>query len=183
MKKLRGLLPTLAVLLILALWLGPFQNDNPASVPAGQTVQQSSDSVSLTELPAESSEQEAELPPPDAEPGTELPEDGSYTTKEDVSAYLVRYGHLPPNFITKTEAQKAGWKGGGLESVLPGMCIGGDRFGNSEGLLPKAKGRQWRECDINTLGKNFRGAERLVYSNDGLIYYTADHYDSFTQLY
>ena len=63
------------------------------------------------------------------------------------------------------------------------MCIGGDRFGNYEGLLPKAKGRSWTECDVNTLGAKSRGAERIVFSNDGLIFYTADHYDSFEQLY
>ena len=70
-----------------------------------------------------------------------------------------------------------------MEDVLPGKCIGGDVFGNREGLLPSARGRVWRECDVNTLGASSRGAERLVYSNDGLIYYTGDHYDSFTPLY
>ena len=127
----------------------------------------------------------ASSPSSDAAPEEEqlLPEDGSYTTKEDVSLYLVQYGHLPSNFITKKEAQKAGWSGGSLEKILPGKCIGGDRFGNYEGLLPAAKGRTWTECDINTLGAKSRGPERIVFSNDGLIYYTGDHYDSFTQLY
>lgn len=110
-------------------------------------------------------------------------EDGSYTTKEDVCAYLIAYGHLPPNFITKSEAQAAGWEGGSLEKYCPGKCIGGDRFGNREGLLPSAKGRTWTECDINTLGARSRGAERIVFSNDGLIYYTGDHYESFQLLY
>ena len=114
---------------------------------------------------------------------TALPENGSYTTKDDVALYLVTYGHLPYNFVTKSEAEKAGWNGGSLETVLPGMCLGGDRFGNREGLLPKAEGRTWRECDINSLGKRSRGPERLVYSNDGLIYYTPDHYETFTRLY
>ena len=63
------------------------------------------------------------------------------------------------------------------------MCIGGDYFGNYEGLLPKAKGRKWTECDVNTLGAKSRGGERIVFSNDGLIYYSPDHYDSFEQLY
>jgi len=110
-------------------------------------------------------------------------EDGSYTTKEDVLAYLIAYGHLPANFITKNEARAAGWEGGSLERYCPGKCIGGDRFGNREGLLPSAKGRVWTECDINTLGKKSRGAERMVFSNDGLIYYTGDHYESFELLY
>lgn len=128
---------------------------------------------------------EASAPPaPQAEePAAAQPEeDGSYTTKEDVAAYLIAYGHLPPNFITKNEARAAGWQGGALEPYCPGKCIGGDRFGNREGLLPSARGRTWTECDINTLGARSRGAERLVFSNDGLIYYTGDHYESFDLL-
>lgn len=125
-----------------------------------------------------------------AEAGGETPEaapvpaeDGSYTGKEEVCAYLIAYGHLPSNFITKNDARAAGWEGGSLEPYCPGKCIGGDRFGNREGLLPSAKGRVWTECDINTLGARSRGAERLVFSNDGLIYYTGDHYESFELLY
>ena len=112
-----------------------------------------------------------------------LDKDGSYTTKEDVALYIHLYGELPSNFITKDEARDLGWEGGGLESYAPGKCIGGDRFGNYEGLLPDAPGRKWTECDIDTLGKSSRGAKRIVFSNDGLIYYTDDHYESFTLLY
>lgn len=116
-----------------------------------------------------------------AEPA--LDEYGSYTTKEDVALYIHTYGCLPSNFITKGQARQAGWSGGSLEPYCPGMCIGGDSFGNREGLLPKAQGRSWTECDVNTLGADSRGAERIVFSNDGLIYYTGDHYESFTLLY
>ena len=70
-----------------------------------------------------------------------------------------------------------------MDKYAPGMCIGGDRFGNYEGLLPDAKGRRWTECDIDTLGAKSRGAKRIVFSNDGLIYYTDDHYESFELLY
>ena len=63
------------------------------------------------------------------------------------------------------------------------QCIGGDRFGNYEGLLPDAPGREYHECDIDTLHAASRGAKRIVYSNDGLIYYTEDHYESFILLY
>ena len=56
-------------------------------------------------------------------------------------------------------------------------------FGNYEGLLPKAEGRVWYECDIDTLGSKRRGAKRIVFSSDGLVYYTGDHYESFTELY
>lgn len=110
-------------------------------------------------------------------------EDGSYTSKDDVALYIHLYGCLPGNFITKKEAQALGWSGGSLEPYAPGMCIGGNRFGNYEGLLPEAEGRTYTECDIDTLGAGSRGAKRIVFSNDGLIYYTGDHYESFTLLY
>jgi len=107
--------------------------------------------------------------------------DGVYTTAEDVALYLHTYGVLPGNFITKNEARALGWEGGSLEEYAPGMCIGGDHFGNYEGVLPSD--RSYNECDINTLGATSRGAERLVYSTDGYIYYTADHYETFELLY
>ena len=107
--------------------------------------------------------------------------DGIYTTKEDVSLYIHTYGCLPENFITKDEARDLGWEGGGLEDYAPGKCIGGDRFGNYEGLLPED--RDYTECDVDTLGKDSRGAKRIVFSEDGLIYYTEDHYESFELLY
>ena len=112
-----------------------------------------------------------------------IDEDGSYTSKEDVALYIHTYGHLPENFITKKEAQALGWSGGSLEPYAPGKCIGGSRFGNYEGLLPAADGRTYTECDIDTLGANSRGAKRIVFSNDGLVYYTGDHYESFELLY
>jgi len=106
-----------------------------------------------------------------------------YTSAEDVAAYLHENGQLPDNFMTKDEARKLGWEVGSLEEYAPGMAIGGDKFGNYEGILPKAKGRQYYECDIDTIGRDSRGAKRLVYSNDGLIYYTEDHYETFELLY
>lgn len=108
---------------------------------------------------------------------------GSYTTKEDVALYIHTYGTLPSNFMTKDEARELGWEGGGLEEYAEGMCIGGDYFGNYEGLLPEADGREYTECDIDTLGADSRGPKRIVFSNDGLIYYTDDHYESFELLY
>lgn len=120
---------------------------------------------------------------PAQKPADTLPEDGEYTSRDDVALYLHLYGHLPGNFITKSQARALGWSGGGLEEYAPGKSIGGDRFGNYEGLLPEAAGREYRECDIDTAGASSRGSKRIVYSNDGLIYYTADHYESFTLLY
>ena len=112
-----------------------------------------------------------------------IDEDGSYTSKEDVALYIHVYGHLPDNFITKKEAQALGWQGGSLEPYAPGKSIGGSHFGNYEGALPEAKGRSYTECDIDTMGAKSRGAKRIVFSNDGLIFYTDDHYESFTLLY
>lgn len=110
----------------------------------------------------------------------EIDENGVYTTAEDVALYIHTYGKLPSNFMTKKEARSRGWRGGSLEQAAPGMCIGGDRFGNYEKILPEGS---YHECDINTLGKKNRGAERLIYSSDGRIYYTKDHYETFTLLY
>lgn len=109
-----------------------------------------------------------------------IDEEGSYTTAEDVSLYLHTYEKLPNNFITKKEANALGWSGGSLEPYAPGKCIGGDKFGNYEGVLPDGS---YHECDIDTLGAKSRGAKRLVYSEDGRIYYTEDHYTTFTMLY
>lgn len=108
---------------------------------------------------------------------------GSYTSKDDVALYINTYGKLPGNFIKKEDAQKLGWNGGSLEKYAPGKSIGGDRFGNYEGRLPKKDGRVYTECDIDTIGQSGRGAKRIVFSNDGLIYYTDDHYETFTLLY
>ncbi len=113
-----------------------------------------------------------------------LAEDGWYTAPQDVADYPHIYAHLPDNFITKNEAKKMGWdsQSGNLDEVAPGMSIGGDIFGNREKLLPEEKGRKYYECDVNYEG-GYRNGERIIYSNDGLIYYTDDHYKSFEQLY
>ena len=115
----------------------------------------------------------------------DLPEDGTYTSKDEVAWYLHTYGHLPSNYITKWEAEDAGWKSEGqdLWDVCPGKSIGGGKFGNYEGKLPSKRGRTWRECDIDYRGQRSRGAKRIVYSSDGLIYYTSDHYKTFERLY
>jgi len=110
-------------------------------------------------------------------------EDGYYYSAEDVALYLHTYGYLPGNFITKQDARALGWQGGSVEDYAPDCAIGGDVFGNREGLLPEARGRTYYECDIDTHGEDSRGAKRLVFSNDGLIYYTTDHYESFELLY
>ncbi len=103
----------------------------------------------------------------DSASAVSVTEDGQYDSKDEVSAYLTEYGHLPSNYITKKQAQ------------APGCSIGGDRFGNYEGTLPDGS---YHECDLNTRGADKRGAERLVYADDGRIYYTADHYESFEEI-
>ena len=105
------------------------------------------------------------------------------TSFEDVAQYIREHQQLPPNYITKEEARKLGWEAskGNLHIVAPGMSIGGDRFGNREGLLPKKQGRIWYEADID-YEKGTRNAKRIVFSNDGLIYMTTDHYATFTDI-
>ena len=121
----------------------------------------------------------AETEDPDS--GTaRIDENGYYYDKENVALYVHVYGKLPPNYITKDEARALGWNGGSLEKYAPGKVIGGDRFGNNEGLLPK--GVKYTECDIDTKASD-RGAKRIVFGDDGSIYYTDDHYESFTKLY
>ena len=111
-----------------------------------------------------------------------ITEDGWYSTPEEVALYIHTYGDLPDNFITKKEAEQLGWdsKKGNLWDVAEGMSIGGDHFGNYEGLLPEED--SYTECDVNYNG-GYRGSERIIFSDDGDIYYTGDHYKSFEQLY
>ena len=158
---------------------GPAETES--ETPEGELTEIESETPEgeLTEIVPEIPEEEsAEVVSGEATPG--IDENGSYTTKEDVALYFHTYGKLPPNFITKKQAEKLGWSGGSLEPYAPGKCIGGNYFGNYEGILPDG---EYRECDIDTLGKKSRGAKRLIYSDDGRIYYTGDHYKSFTQLY
>src|SRR5690606_15517812 len=102
-------------------------------------------------------------------------------TREDVVVPYVRmHKKLPDYYVTKSEARKRGWiaSEGNLCEVLPGKAIGGDVFANREGQLPKAAKRVWYEADLNyRCGR--RNAHRLLYSNDGLIYVTYDHYKNF----
>ena len=109
-----------------------------------------------------------------------VPVEGEYYYDlENVVLYLYYYDELPDNYITQKEARSLGWEGGTPERYLEGSAIGGDSFGNREGLLPEGK---YTECDLYTLGKDERGAERLVFTDDEY-YYTGDHYASFTQIW
>ena len=148
--------------------------------PAAAETENAPAAVETDSAPAEAESESA----PAAEEPPGLREDGEYTGKDEVAAYIHAYGHLPPNYITKKEAENLGWVSnkGNLWNVAPGKSIGGSKFGNYEGNLPEAKGRKYYECDIDYEG-GYRGAKRIVFSNDGLIFYTEDHYETFEQLY
>ena len=156
----------------------------PSSISSPAPARPSSEiTVSSSTAPAEPENEtvpaeDSQLAPPAIE------EDEWYSSKDEVALYIHTYGKLPGNFLTKKQAGNLGWVSskGNLWDVAPGKSIGGDTFGNREGLLPKASGRKWYECDINYEG-GYRGAERILFSNDGLIFYTDDHYESFEQLY
>lgn len=177
-KRILLILLILALLAMLAVMLLVERAPEPAEATATR------ESVTET-LPPSPTSGPSEEPTSDATPvpTAGITEDGTYDSKEDVAEYLHTYGHLPSNYITKDEARKLGWDGGSVEDYAPGMCIGGDRFGNYEKKLPTAKGRTYYECDIDTIGWKNRGSRRIIYSNDGLIFYTGDHYGHFEQLY
>ena len=107
----------------------------------------------------------------------------SYTSHEEVAAYLHAYGELPINYIVKDDAYDLGFsaKKDNMGVVAPEFAIGGDEFGNREGLLPKAKNRRYYECDVDMVNGK-RGSCRIVFSDDGLIFYTNDKYKSFVQV-
>ena len=122
-------------------------------------------------------------PPPDGEKTPFVVKGEAYTDKDHVAAYLHAFKELPPNYITKTDAEKLGWDGRQytLWDVAPDKSIGGDRFGNYEDQLPREKGRKYFECDIDYNGR-VRGVKRIVFSSDGLIFYTEDHYTTFEEI-
>lgn len=184
-KRLRILLVCLLTFLLAGCAAGgsdiPGTNQGTtAEAPAG-TEGKTDQETGTPEGESGAQEEPEQTVPEENEP--ELPEAGIYTSKEDVALYIHLYGCLPSNFITKKEAESLGWKGGSLEPYAPDKCIGGNRFGNYEGLLPEKEGRTYTECDIDTLGADKRGAKRIVFSNDGLVYYTEDHYETFELLY
>ena len=113
-------------------------------------------------------------------------ESGLYTTKDSVAAYLCKFDKLPDNYVNQSEGKSLyesetgktfeKWNFNPWTTI--GVMIGGDSFGNKEGLLPKGS---YHEADVDYSGKN-RGTKRLVYQSDCVIYYTADHYETFKKL-
>lgn len=97
--------------------------------------------------------------------------------------FLSNFNMLPDYYINKKHAQKSGWKDwkGNLSEVLPGKMIGGDLYRNKELKLPHAPGRTWFEADINYTS-GYRNRQRILYSSDGLIFVTYDHYQTFYEI-
>lgn len=157
------------------LWMRP-----SATTGSGSSVATSSSQVTNTTAAAGATDASSA----GAAASVSVTEDGTYTSKDEVACYIHLYGHLPSNYISKTKARAAGWDSseGNLDEVLPGRSIGGSTYYNDDGKLPDATGRTWTECDIDYTG-GYRGAERIIFSNDGLIYYTGDHYETFDRLY
>ena len=195
-KRSKILLAIVAAVLVIGLATGAFTFGDIVSSLIGERVPQAEiQEEAITETVPEAgenidnmllTEQEPEQPREESQPKQQeqlplIDENGSYTSKDDVALYIHTYGHLPNNFITKNEARELGWEGGSVEDYAPGCSIGGDRFGNYEGILPE--GKKYTECDIDTLGRSSRGSRRIVFSNDGCIYYTDDHYETFELLY
>lgn len=108
-------------------------------------------------------------------------EDKAYYKMEEVAAYIHFYKKLPKNYLTKKEAKALGWspKEKNLWDVTDRGVIGGDYFGNYEKSLPDSS---YKEADVNYEG-GARGPERLVYDDQGNIFYTGDHYETFERIY
>lgn len=205
MRRRRGLIWALAVLVLAAMLALPGCKDPsrepeplPVTVePATEAATTESEPDPATD-PSPATEQPASTvdpatspdpePAPEPEPEREQPgvpvEEGEYYYDlEHVASYLVTFGELPPNYVTKREAEDAGWEGGSVEDYIEDAAIGGNVFRNRERMLPTARGRTYYECDIDTHGRRSRGARRLIYSDDGLLYYTSDHYESFQEVH
>ena len=172
MKLKRYAVSLLALLLVFVSACSALSPSQPAGLPdnAGEAAPGTSPDIVADEAP-------------NADIQADIEYGEAYYNLEHVVLYLDAFGELPPNYITKSQARSLGWEGGPVEAFFHGGAIGGDSFGNREGLLPESDGRYYTECDIDTLGASSRGAKRLVFSNDGLYFYTDDHYESFTQVY
>ena len=109
---------------------------------------------------------------------------GPMDEAQKLADYLFEHGELPENFITKKEAQARGWQDQYryVGDIEPGLCIGGDYFGNYERKLPVVKGRKYYEADCFYQGGP-RNEYRIIYSTDGHVWYTGDHYETFVELF
>lgn len=102
---------------------------------------------------------------------------------DGADAYLFYIGQLPDYYIYIEDARNLGWipREGNLSTVAPDKMIFGGEFSNREGKLPSSPGRIWYEADINYVSGH-RGSERILFSSDGLIFVTYDHYKTFYEI-
>ena len=112
--------------------------------------------------------------------------EAGYATRDGTNGadyWLYYKGKFPDYYITKQQAEALGWVSteGNLAQVAPGKMIFGEPYQNRDGHLPSAPGREWYKADISYVS-GFRGKDRLLYSNDGLIFVTCDHYETFYEI-
>ena len=184
-RRLGALLMTLILLAGAALAPAAAVSETPEAQAQTALLAKSKKKKNSTPTPAST-----ETPAPATVPGTvpamtPTPEpEGPITDPQSIADYLFAHGELPDNFLTKQEARELGWDSSRnyVSDVAPGMSIGGDRFGNYEGRLPEVKGRKYYEADCWYTGGK-RNAYRIIYSNDGHVWYTEDHYQTFTELF
>lgn len=147
--------------------------------PDGQQPEQGSAQTPVQTAPTEPAATQPPTEAPTEGPDTlYLDPDGHYTSRDDVALYIYLYHRLPGNYITKSQAES---QYGDYNDIPRSMNIGGDRFQNREGRLPS--GYTYYECDIGTSGGSNRGSRRIVFTTSGIVYYTSDHYKTFTRLY
>lgn len=163
-----------------------YHEDRDTNAPAGSDSRDADASVDLkdhdTDTSVDFENHDVDAQASQSGLGERLPAYGGYYYDlTNVVLYLEVYGALPPNYITKNDAHSLGWEGGSVEKYKEGAAIGGDFFGNYEGLLPAESGQRYTECDIDTNGYPSRGSRRLVFSSDGRYFYTSDHYESFSE--
>ena len=181
MKKLK-LLSIYLIMTATLLLSACTPKESTTSAPQQESATTTSQSQETESSQNEETSEDTENPP-DESTDDKLPTYGDYYYDlTNVVLYIEVYDELPPNYITKAEARELGWEGGSVEDYMEGAAIGGDHFGNYEGLLPEAEGRAYTECDIDTNGYGSRGSRRLIFSNDGLYFYTSDHYESFSEV-
>ena len=166
MKKKTRLVALITLLLALVFILGSCTAD---AAVTGKKKKNAAPTAVVTETPTE-------IPEVTKKPGPII-------DPQAIADYLFEHGELPENFITKQEARDLGWDSSYnyISDIAPGMSIGGDYFGNYEGKLPRVKGRKYYEADCYYTGGK-RNQYRIIYSNDGHVWYTDDHYNTFTEM-
>ena len=159
--------------------------EKPTKTPKVTKAPKATKTPKVTKAPTEKptkTPKATKTPKPTATPKAEA--EGPIIEPQAIADYLFEHGELPDNFITKKEAQALGWDSSRnyVSDVAPGKSIGGDWFGNYQGKLPRARGRTFRECDCNYV-KGRRKDDRIVWSSDGRVWFTDDHYETFTELF